>query len=71
MPLQHGPGSGLGGRARICHSCSQSTCVAINTSPRSLERVEGIEPAHLAGQASRLPLHHTRDMVEAEGVEPF
>jgi hypothetical protein len=24
---------GLGGRARICHSWSQTTCVAINTSP--------------------------------------
>ena len=27
---------------------------------RNLERVAGIEPAHRAWEASRLPLHHTR-----------
>ena len=34
-----------------------------------LERVEGIEPSHLAWQASRLPLHHTRRLVEMERIE--
>ena len=34
-----------------------------------LERVEGIEPSHLAWQASRLPLHHTR-MVPDDGYDP-
>ena len=34
-----------------------------------MERVEGIEPSHLAWQASRLPLHHTR-MVPDDGYDP-
>ena len=34
-----------------------------------LERVARIELAHLAWQASRLPLHHTRLLVEMERIE--
>lgn len=38
----------------IC--CKQTT----RQPPCELERVAGIEPAHSAWEADRLPLHHTR-----------
>ena len=67
--LRHRPQTGLGGRNQTSATCSQSTHDITSPHREKLERVEGIEPSHLAWQASRLPLHHTRRLVEMERIE--
>ena len=43
------------------HRCRNVRNAPTNWSGRSLEREKGIEPSRLAWEASRLPLHHSRE----------